>query len=219
MSEPTIYKPGIYNGNCVYNNGAGGGGGDNYPKSTIKTETANNGIDFNNKKIIVSDGVWETETFEAVSTNFELEIEFKITNATSYIDKGIFCPQNHYKSFDFQLTDYGQSFFMGISQDGNSWYNWDTINNKRKVTLSDYGITILPNNFYDFKFKYDSDSKRVVAHIDNIKIIDVTLSITPVFDITRYKFFANFDSFEDSKSTGEFKFDNLLLKINGDRKI
>ena len=28
MSEPTIYKPSIYNGNGVYNNGGGGGGGD-----------------------------------------------------------------------------------------------------------------------------------------------------------------------------------------------
>lgn len=27
MGEPTIYKPSIYNGNGVYNNGAGGGGG------------------------------------------------------------------------------------------------------------------------------------------------------------------------------------------------
>lgn len=124
MVEPTIYKPSIYNGAGVYNNGAGGGGG-------------GGAISLNTKRII------------PVNDN---SVCPPYVDENGYI--GGYLPQyefKHFGAFEQSAVIISGADFSGSGLGQVTFLDYETIGDKSYPTMTRNGIKFMAENL-DYKF-------------------------------------------------------------------
>lgn len=125
MGQPTIYKPSVYNGNGIYKNGAGGGGGDEIRNLIYYTYFTTNDVNKDNAKIGASINYQNTSIVSDTINNFNTSpINFLKYNTGAVasstitsINKKIYSVELFQKSYSI-YSGSGPQFGLWISGHG-----------------------------------------------------------------------------------------------------
>lgn len=212
MSEATIYKPSIYNGNGVYKNGAAGGGGGVDVDYKITTAEGN-GVNFITHELINerSASSWRVYKENGFSVpvkkqGFEIEIKFYNLQNTGY--NALFGAYSiNHKSLSLQFINKNIAF-IGVPGDNDTWQNWND-----GTDTVDIGFSLQNNTLYKIKCLLDIENDKVFLSIDNNVIVNKSVSISSnnFANISAFTLNSNYDESPNRLTQSIIDLDSLTI--------